>query len=45
MRAAEALDSMEARVPWYDPGTKWGGLRRVAPVGDIPRGPGPSMTR
>ena len=40
MRAAETLDSMEARAPWYGPGTKRGGLRRVAPVGDIPGGSG-----
>ena len=40
MRAAEALDSREARAPWYGPGTKRGGLRRVAPTGDIPRGSG-----
>ena len=40
MRAAEALDSMEARAPWYGPGTKRGGLRRVAPAGDIPGGSG-----
>ena len=40
MRAAEALDSMEARAPWRGPGTKRGGLRRVAPVGDIPGGSG-----
>ena len=40
MRAAEALDSREARAPWYGPGTKRGGLRRVAPAGDIPRGSG-----
>ena len=40
MRAAEALDSMEARAPWYGPGTKRGGLRRVAPAGDMPGGSG-----
>ena len=40
MKAAEALDSMEARVPWHDPETGRGGLRRVVSVGDIPRGPG-----
>ena len=40
MKAAEALDSMEARMPWHDPETGCGGLRRVVSVGDIPRGPG-----
>ena len=40
MKAGEALDSMEARVPWHDPETGRGGLRRVVSVGDIPRGPG-----
>ena len=39
MEAVESLDSMAARVPWYDPDTKRGGLRRVVSVGDIPRGP------
>ena len=39
MRAAEALDAMDARVPWVDPETGRGGLRRVVSVGDIPRGP------
>ena len=38
MQAVEDLDSMAARVPWYDPETKRGGLRRVASVSDIPRG-------
>ena len=40
MAAAEALDSQEARVPWYDPKVDRGGLRRIVSVGDIPRGPG-----
>ena len=40
MKAIEDLDSAEARVPWYDPETERGGLRRVVSVGDIPRGPG-----
>ena len=40
MKAAEALDSMDARIPWHDPETGRGGLRRVVSVGDIPRGPG-----
>ena len=40
MSAAEALDSEEARVPWYDPKLGRGGLRRIVSVGDIPRGPG-----
>ena len=40
MRAVEALDSMDARIPWQDPNTGRGGLRRVVSVGDIPRGPG-----
>ena len=39
MRAAEGLDAMDARVPWVDPETGRGGLRRVVSVGDIPRGP------
>ena len=37
--AAEALDAWEARIPWQDPDTGRGGLRRVVSVGDIPRGP------
>ena len=40
MKAAEALDSMDARIPWHDPETGRRGLRRVVSVGDIPRGPG-----
>ena len=39
MRAVEALDLMDARIPWVDPTTGRGGLRRVVSVGDIPRGP------
>ena len=37
MAAAEALDA--CRIPWYDPDTGKGGLRRVVSVGNIPRGP------
>ena len=40
MAAAEALDRHEARFPWCDPQTGRSGLRRVASLGDIPRGPG-----
>ena len=40
MSAVEALDSMDARIPWHDPETGRGGLRRIVSVGDIPRGPG-----
>ena len=40
MRAIEALDSWEARIPLYDPQTKRSELRRVVSVGGIPRGPG-----
>ena len=40
MRAVEALDAMDARIPWHDPDTGKGGNRRVVSVGDIPRGPG-----
>ena len=40
MRAAEALDAMDARIPWVDPDTGRGQLRRVVSVGGIPRGPG-----
>ena len=40
MRAVEALDTMDARIPWHDPETGRSGLRRVVSVGDIPRGPG-----
>lgn len=35
--AANALESPEARVPWEDPVTGKGGLRRVVSVRDIPR--------
>ena len=38
MAAAQALDSWEARIPWEDPETKRGGLRRIVSVSDIPRG-------
>ena len=40
MKAAEALGSPEARVPWYDHELERGGQRHVVLVGDIPRGPG-----
>ena len=40
MSAVEALDRMDARIPWHDPETGRGGLRRIVSVGDIPRGPG-----
>ena len=40
MRAVEALDAMDARIPWVDPDTGRGQLRRVVSVGGIPRGPG-----
>ena len=40
MEAVEALDSREARIPWEDPVTKKGGLRRIVTATDIPRGPG-----
>ena len=39
MAAVEALDSPDARIPWFDPITKRGGLRRVVTASDIPRGP------
>ena len=39
MRAVEALDMMDARIPWVDPKTGRGELRRVVSVGGIPRGP------
>lgn len=39
IRAAEVLDSREARVPWYDSSSRLGGHRRVVSIGDIPRGP------
>ena len=37
MAAAEALDN--TRIPWHNPDTGNGGLRRVVSMGDIPRGP------
>ena len=40
MAAVEALDSEQARIPWEDPVTGRGGLRRVVSMGDIPRGAG-----
>ena len=39
MAAFEALESPEARIPWYDPETGHGGLRRIVNISDIPRGP------
>ena len=39
VRAAEALDSMDARFPWQDPKTGHWTLLRVVSVGGIPRGP------
>ena len=39
MRAAEILDSREAKVPWFDRKTGKGGYRRIVAVGGIPRGP------
>ena len=39
MRAAEVLDSREARVPWLDRKTGKGGYRRIVSIGGIPRGP------
>ena len=38
MQAVEILDS--TRIPWDDPETGKGGLRRIVNVSDIPRGPG-----
>ena len=38
MAAFEALESPEARIPWYDPETGHGGLRRIVNISDIPRG-------
>ena len=40
MAAVEALDLMDARIPWVDPETGRGELRRVVSIGGIPRGPG-----
>ena len=40
MRAVDALNSIDARVPWYDPETRKGGLWQVVTVRNIPRGPG-----
>lgn len=39
MRAAEVLDSREAKVPWFDRKTGKGGYRRIVSIGGIPRGP------
>ena len=38
--AFEALESPAARIPWYDPETGQGGLRRIVNISDIPRGAG-----
>ena len=35
--AVDALDSMDARIPWHDPTTGRGGLRRIVSVQDVPR--------
>ena len=37
VRAVDALDSMDARIPWEDPETGRGGLRRIVSVQDVPR--------
>ena len=37
LRAVDALDSMDARIPWHDPTTGRGGLRRIVSVQDLPR--------
>ena len=37
-RAADALDTRDARIPWEDPAIGRGGLRRVVSVQDLPRG-------
>ena len=40
MQAVEALDSLDARIPLYDPSTGRNELRRVVAIGGIPNGPG-----
>ena len=40
MKAIEALDSWDARIPLYDAQTKRSELRRVVSVSGVPRGPG-----
>lgn len=40
MVAVEALDSLDARIPLYDPNTGRNELRRVVAIGGIPNGPG-----
>ena len=40
MAAFEALESPAARIPWYDPESGHGGMRRIVNITDIPRGPG-----
>ena len=40
MKAIEALDSWDARIPLYDPQTQRSDLRRVVSVSGIPREPG-----
>ena len=37
-RVADALDTRDARIPWEDPVTGRGGLRRVVSVQDLPKG-------
>ena len=37
LRAVDALDSMDVRIPWHDPTTGRGGLRRIVSVQDVPR--------
>ena len=39
MHACAALDREDVRVPWRDPDTGKGGMRRVVSLSDIPRGP------
>ena len=39
MAAFESLESPAARIPWYDPETGQGGMRRIVSISDIPRGP------
>ena len=38
LRAVEALDTMDARIPWHDPTTGKGELRRVVNVTGVPYG-------
>lgn len=39
MAAFDALESRAARIPWYDPETGQGGLRRIVNISDTPRDP------